>query len=47
MWPCLLEKAWFKVKGYMSRKIEKKSPIEIIKSFLSFPIKTFMLATSK
>ena len=21
MWPCLIEKAWFKVKGYMSHKI--------------------------
>lgn len=41
MWPCLLEKAWFKVKGYITRVIEKSSPIEIFKSFLSYPIKNY------
>ena len=26
LWPCLLEKAWFKVKGYIDQKIEKNTP---------------------
>lgn len=43
MWPCLLEKAWLKVKGYINQKIEKNSPIDIFKSFLSHPISTYDL----
>ena len=27
MWPCLLEKAWFKVKGYIDQRIKKNSPV--------------------
>jgi hypothetical protein len=40
IWPCLLEKAWFKVKGYIDNRIEKNTPTEIFKSFLSYPIST-------
>lgn len=36
-WPCLLEKAWFKVKGNIVKKIEKNSPEEVIHAFLPFP----------
>lgn len=41
MWPCLLEKGWFKVKGYINHAIEKTSPLEIFKYFLSYPITTY------
>jgi hypothetical protein len=29
MWPCIIEKAWLKVKGYASNKILVTSPIEV------------------
>jgi hypothetical protein len=43
MWPSLLEKAWFKVKGNSAKRIEKNSPEEVFESFFSYPLKKFML----
>lgn len=42
MWPCLLEKAWFKVKGNLTKKIEKNSPEEVFQAFFSYPIKKYV-----
>lgn len=43
MWPCLLEKAWFKVKGSIAKKIEKVSPEDVFNAFLSYPMKSYLL----
>lgn len=26
MWPCILEKAWFKIRGNAAKKVEQNSP---------------------
>lgn len=41
MWPCLLEKAWLKVNGHIEQRIQKQSPEEIIRAFLSYPLSTY------
>lgn len=38
MWPCILEKAWFKYKSFLKTGIEKTHPLELFKSFLMFPM---------
>jgi hypothetical protein len=43
MWPCLLEKAWLKVKGNIAKKIEKNSPEEVFNTFLSYPMKPYLM----
>ena len=43
MWPCLLEKAWQKVKGYGSKKISITSPVEVFQHFLSYPSANYSL----
>lgn len=43
MWPCLMERAWFKVKGNVIKKIEKTSPEEVVNTFLSYPFQKFIL----
>ena len=43
MWPCLLEKAWFKYKSALHTSIDKIHPIELFKSFLMFPMRPIYL----
>lgn len=43
MWPCLLEKAWFKIKSCLKSKINSVHPIEVFNTFLSYPIRRFDL----
>jgi hypothetical protein len=43
MWPCLLEKAWFKAKSFLKTGIEKTHPLELFRTFLQFPMKTVLL----
>jgi len=43
MWPCLLEKAWFKVKGNTAKIIQKNSPEEVLEAFLNCPIQKYLL----
>jgi len=43
MWPCLLEKAWFKYKSALNTSIDKIHPIELFKSFLMFPMRPIYL----
>lgn len=46
MWPCLLEKAWFKLKSSLKTTIASLNPIEVFKSFLTYPTKAFPLGES-
>jgi len=46
MWPCLLEKAWFKIKSCFNSKITSVHPIEVFTTFLSYPIKRYTLTDS-
>jgi uncharacterized phage-associated protein len=43
MWPCILEKAWQKVKGYGSKRISITSPVEVFQHFLSYPFACYSL----
>ena len=43
MWPCLLEKAWLKVKGNTGKRIEKAEPEDVFNAFLSLPSKYYPL----
>jgi hypothetical protein len=45
MWPCLLEKGWFKLTGNLSRKIQKTTPEDVLQAFLPYPIKKYILNT--
>ena len=47
MWPCLLEKAWFKYKSSLKGGIDKINPIELFRTFLMFPMKPVYLDGSK
>lgn len=46
MWPCLLEKAWFKIKSCLKSKIIAVHPVEVFTTFLSYPIKRYTLTDS-
>lgn len=41
MWPSIIEKAWFKIKGNAAKRIEKNTPEAVFQSFLSYPLKTY------
>jgi hypothetical protein len=43
MWPCLLEKAWFKIKSFFKSKITEVNPFEVFTTFLSYPVKRYSL----
>lgn len=47
MWPCLLEKAWFKYKSSLKSSIDKINPIELFRTFLMFPMKPVYLDGTK
>ena len=38
LWPCIVEKAWLKLKGAAMKKIIKVSPEEVFESFLPYPL---------
>jgi hypothetical protein len=46
MWPCLLEKGWFKIKSCLKSKITSCHPLEVFHTFLSYPVKNYMLTDS-
>jgi hypothetical protein len=43
MWPCLIEKAWLKVRGYASHQILISSPLEAFHHFLQYPYASYNL----
>lgn len=45
MWPCLLEKAWQKVKGYGSKKISITSPVQVFQHFFVYPFAFYSLSS--
>lgn len=47
MWPCLVEKAWLKIKRSLQHRIQKGSPAEIFQTFLTYPLKTYKLGKDK
>jgi hypothetical protein len=46
MWPCLLEKGWFKIKSCLKSKITSAHPLEVFSTFLSYPLKSYVLTDS-
>lgn len=44
MWPCLIEKAWLKVRGYASHQILVTSPLEVFQHFLEYPCASYNLS---
>ena len=43
MWPCLIEKAWLKIRGNSIKRVEQTSPEELFETFLPLPIQKFYL----
>jgi hypothetical protein len=43
MWTCLLEKAWLKVNGNINKTILKIDPQEVFRTFLSYPMRTYLM----
>jgi hypothetical protein len=41
MWPCLLERAWFKLTGSPNKKVEQHQPEQLFASFCPLPIEKF------
>lgn len=38
MWPCLIEKAWLKMRGNLEKRVEQTSPEELFETFIPLPI---------
>lgn len=43
MWTCLLEKAWLKINGNITKAIHKIDPYEVFKTFLSYPMRNYLM----
>jgi hypothetical protein len=42
MWPCIIEKAWFKIQGNCVDKVEQNTPEELFFTFLQLPIEKYV-----
>lgn len=43
MWPCILEKAWIKMKGSSMKRIVKSPPEEVFETFFNFPVQQIQI----
>lgn len=43
MWPCLIEKAWLKIRGNSAKRVEQTSPEELFDTFMPIPIEKVFL----